>query len=159
MLLISVSDSVMQRLDLHLCTSKCATLQIKSPFILTWIHRGEQESKHPKRTVKSPQNRNKTRPKCKKLLCLLLSIFSNAPENRDYRRVQVMVAVLEVISSVQNAVSTYGTQMQIQNIFEVILNLTNGKMQTQPPFLFFPPILRLSKISRRAAGDQWIFTL
>lgn len=86
---------------------------------------------HQKQTVTPPKSRGKkpqantTKPPI--LLCLLLSEFSNALETKDYRgRVQVIVAVLQVISSVQNTVSTYGTQMQIWNIFEVILNLTNG---------------------------------
>lgn len=86
---------------------------------------------HPKQTV-TPQKSRGKKPKQNTakppvLLCLLLSEFSKALGTKDYRgRLQVMVAVLQVISSVQNTVSTYGTQMQIWNIFEVILNLTNG---------------------------------
>lgn len=65
-------------------------------------------------TDSKPPPKQKHQKKRPNLLCLLLSEFSNALENKDYRRrVQVMVAVLQVISSVQNTVSTYGTQMQI----------------------------------------------
>jgi len=73
---------------------------------------------HPNQTVTFPTSPPKKQKQKKKansnLLCLFLSEFSNSLENKDYRRrVQVMVAVLQVISSVQNTVSTYGAQMQI----------------------------------------------